>query len=493
MGKITGFREFSRNTNNYLPVDERIKNYQEFLIRLNKTEIETQGARCMDCGIPFCHFSCPLGNIIPDFNDEVYQKRWRTALQILFSTNNFPEFTGRVCPAPCESGCVLGVIKPMVAIKTIELAIIEYAFEQGWIIPASVNGRSGKKVAVIGSGPAGLAAADQLNHAGHNVTVFERADRIGGLLMYGIPNFKLEKRIIDRRIDLMTAEGVTFRTNTHVGIDFDASDLLTEYDALILATGATIPRDLSIPGRNAKGIYFALDFLKQNTQRVLGAEFPAAELIDAKGKHVVVIGGGDTGSDCVGTSIRQGAISVTQIELLPQPPMTRTAETAWPAHPGPKMFSVSSSQEEGCTRDWAINSTQFLQDNAGNVTGIKCVRLHWDDLAKFKYRELPETEFILKADLVFLALGFLYADPKGLLEQLEIAKDARGNIKTSEYQTSHPGIFSAGDCRRGQSLVVWAISEGRECARAVDSYLQGGATSRLEAKDQSFCQISCCL
>jgi len=492
MGKITGFREFSRNTHHYLPVIERIKNYQEFLVPLSTNEVETQGARCMDCGIPFCHFSCPLGNIIPDFNDEVYHQRWQTALRVLSSTNNFPEFTGRICPAPCESGCVLGVIKPMVAIKTIELAIIEHAFTEGWIIPRPPAIRTGKKVAIIGSGPAGLAAADQLNKAGHQVTVYERADRIGGLLMYGIPNFKLDKQIIQRRINLMSAEGVIFRPKVNVGIDFDAQILLQENDALIIATGATIPRDLSIPGRDATGIYFALDFLQQNTQRVLGDQIAALNLIDANGKHVVVIGGGDTGSDCVGTAIRQGAASVTQIELLPKPPIGRTPETAWPSHPGPKMFSVSSSQEEGCERDWSINSKQFFQDATGKLTGIKCVRLDWEDPAKFKYREIPESEFILKADLVFLALGFLYADPKGLLEQLKIEKDSRGNIKTVEYQTSRPGVFSAGDCRRGQSLVVWAISEGRECARIVDSYLQDGAVSRLEAKDKTFCQISSC-
>ncbi|CAK0740724.1 Glutamate synthase (NADPH) small chain [Gammaproteobacteria bacterium] len=490
MGKVTGFKEFPRSTHTYTSAVERIKNYSEFLIRLTKAEVETQGARCMDCGIPFCHFSCPLGNIVPDFNDHVYSQRWEAALQILLSTNNFPEFTGRICPAPCESGCVLGLIKPMVAIKTIELAIIENAFEAGWIKPKPPAIRTGKKVAIIGSGPAGLAAADQLNKAGHQVTVYERTDRVGGLLMYGIPNFKLDKKIVQRRIELMTLEGIRFVINTNVGIDLGADTLLKNYDAVVIATGATIPRDLPISGREAKGVYFAMDFLKQNTQRVLGDQIPATDLIDAKGKHVVVIGGGDTGSDCVGTSIRQGALQVTQIELLPRPPAERTEETAWPSHPGPRMFSVSSSQEEGCERDWSINSKEFLKDAMGNLNGIKCVRLKWEDLAKFKYHEIPGTEFILKADLIFLAMGFLYSNPKGLLEQFGVEKDARGNIKANDvdYKTSREGVFTAGDSRRGQSLVVWAISEGRECARAVDSYLRGNP-SRLEAKDKTFCQL----
>jgi len=490
LGKVTGFKEFPRSTHKYALVTERIKHYSEFLLPLTKAEVEIQGARCMDCGIPFCHSSCPLGNIIPDFNDQVYGQRWKVALQTLLSTNNFPEFTGKICPAPCESGCVLGVIKPMVAIKTIELAIIENAFEAGWITPNPPTTRTRKHVAIIGSGPAGLAAADQLNKAGHQVTVYERANRIGGLLMYGIPNFKLDKKIIQRRLDVMAAEGVIFKTNTHVGIDLPASKILNDHDAVVIATGATIPRDLLIPGREAKGVHFAINFLTQNTKRVLGDSIQDIDLIDAKGKHVVVIGGGDTGSDCVGTSIRQGAASVTQIELLPKPPEERTEETAWPAHPGPRMFSTSSSQEEGCQRDWSVSSKEFLKNAEGNLTGVKCIRLDWEDLAKFKYREIPDTEFILKADLVFLAMGFLYTDPKGLLEQLEVDKDGRGNVKANEsdYQTSRKGVFAAGDSRRGQSLVVWAISEGRECARAVDSYLRGGISSRLESKDKTFCQ-----
>ncbi len=492
MGKVTGFKEFSRRTHGYAPVEERITHCSEFLVRLTQAEVETQSARCMDCGIPFCHASCPLGNVIPDFNDEVYHHHWEDALRILLSTNNFPEYTGRICPAPCESGCVLGLIQPMVAIKSIELAIIEHAFEQGWMAPNPPTVRTGKRVAVIGSGPAGLAVADQLNKVGHQVTVYERSDRIGGLLMYGIPNFKLDKTIVQRRVDLMAAEGVIFRTKFHVGLDWPAQGLRQNYDALVVATGSTIPRDLPIPGRDVKGVYFAMDFLTQNTRRVLGDTFPEDDLIDAKGKHVLVIGGGDTGSDCVGTSIRQGAIQVTQIELLPRPPADRTEETAWPAHPGPKRFSTSSSQEEGCVREWSISTKAFLEDAEGRLTGVQCVRLAWDDPAKFKYHEIPGSEFVIQADLVFLAMGFLHTDPQGLLQQLGLEKDARGNLKASEadYQTSQVGVFAAGDARRGQSLVVWAISEGRECARAVDRYLRGGVPSRLESKDKSFCQFA---
>ena len=491
MGKVTGFKEFPRNTHQYAPVAERIKHYSEFLVRLTKTEVEVQGARCMDCGVPFCHFGCPLGNVIPDFNDQVYGQHWEAALQVLSSTNNFPEFTGRICPAPCESGCVLGLIQPMVAIKSIELAIIEHAFESGWLIPRPPVARTGKRVAIIGSGPAGLAAADQLNKAGHLVTVYERADRVGGLLMYGIPNFKLDKQIVQRRVALMAAEGVVFQTSAQVGVDPTAEVVLQNHDAVVIATGATIPRDLPLPGRMGKGVYFAMDFLTQNTQRVLGATFPDAERIDAHDKHVVVIGGGDTGSDCVGTSIRQGAARVTQIELLPKPPVGRTEETAWPAHPGPKMFSTSSSQAEGCERDWSIGTKAFLRDAAGNLTGVQCVRLHWEDPAKFRYHEIPGTEFVIQADLVFLAMGFLHTDP-ALPKQFGCETDARGNLKATEsdYRTSHPRVFAAGDARRGQSLVVWAISEGRECACAVDRYLRGGAPSRLESKDKTFCQFA---
>lgn len=488
MGKITGFMEFKRETHRYAPVKERIKHYREFLLPLTKEELETQGARCMDCGTPFCHFSCPLHNIIPDFNDHVYHGDWESALETLLDTNNFPEFTGRVCPAPCESGCVLGIIKPQVAIKSIEYAIIEHAYANGTMKPTPPRERTGKKVAVIGSGPSGLSAADQLNKAGHTVTVYERADRIGGLLRYGIPDFKLGKDIIQRRVSQMEAEGVTFVTNANVGVNLPAKIVRDANDAVALACGSTIPRDLPMPGRDATGVYFAMDFLTQNNKRVAGDVILKKDEILATGKHVVVIGGGDTGSDCVGTSIRHGAVSVTQIELLPKPPAHRTQETAWPAHPGPKMFSTSSSQEEGCEREWSILTKEFVKDAQGRVTQIRCVRLEWEDVARFKYREIPGSEFELKADLVFLAMGFLYTDPKGLLQELEVEKDARGNVNAGpDYQTNVPGVFTCGDMRRGQSLVVWAISEGREMAREVDKYLMG--VSRLPSKNRAFCQI----
>jgi glutamate synthase (NADPH/NADH) small chain len=488
MGKITGFMEFKRETHRYAPVKERIKHYREFLVPLTKEELETQGARCMDCGTPFCHFNCPLHNIIPDFNDHVYHGNWEAALETLLDTNNFPEFTGRVCPAPCESGCVLGIIKPQVAIKSVEYSIIEHAYANGIMKPTPPLNRTGKKVAVIGSGPAGLSAADQLNKAGHTVTVYERADRIGGLLRYGIPDFKLGKDIIQRRVSQMEAEGVTFVVNANVGVNLPAKTVRDANDAVALACGSTIPRDLPMPGRDATGVHFAMNFLTQNNKRVAGDVIAKKDEILATGKHVVVIGGGDTGSDCVGTSIRQGAASVTQIELLPKPPAHRTQETAWPAHPGPKMFSTSSSQEEGCEREWSILTKEFVKDAQGRVTQIRCVRLEWEDVAKFKYREIPGSEFELKADLVFLAMGFLYTDPKGLLQELEVEKDARGNVSAGpDYQTNVPGVFACGDMRRGQSLVVWAISEGREMAREVDKYLMG--VSRLASKNRAFCQI----
>lgn len=486
MGKVTGFKEVERKTHGYQPVDERIKNYEEFVVPLSKKDLESQGARCMDCGVPFCHTGCPLGNIIPDFNDLVYNQKWQQALKTLMSTNNFPEFTGRICPAPCESACVLGINKPPVAIKSIEMAIVDFAWSQGWMIPRPPEKRSGKKVAVIGSGPAGLAVADQLNKAGHEVTVFERADRIGGLLRYGIPDFKLDKDVVQRRVDLMAAEGVVFKTNAYIGSNIPAEKIKQEFDAIVLAGGSTIPRDLPITGRDAKGVHYAMTFLGQNNKRVAGDAIPEAESIMATGKHVLVIGGGDTGSDCVGTSIRHGAAAVTQIELLPKPPPGRTLETAWPNHPGPRMFSTSSSQAEGCHRDWSIASKEFIKDEQGNLKAVKAVRLQWDGP---KFTEIPGSEFEIKADLVLLAMGFLYPEPNTLLQQLGVEKDERGNVKCdAKYQTSVESVFAAGDMRRGQSLVVWAISEGRECARAVDTYL-AGKNSRLESKNHSLCEI----
>jgi glutamate synthase (NADPH/NADH) small chain len=485
MGKVTGFKEFDRKVPSYLPVEERTKNYEEFVVQLPPEEVQTQGARCMDCGIPFCHTGCPLGNIIPDFNDHVYNGKWDAALKSLLSTNNFPEFTGRICPAPCESACVLGINKPPVTIKNIEVSIIDYAYAQGFIKPQPPLARTGKKVAVIGSGPAGLAAADQLNKAGHTVTIYERSDRAGGLLRYGIPDFKLSKKVVQRRIDLMIAEGVNVRLNAEVGVNVPV-EALKQYDAVVLAGGSTWARDLPIPGRDAKGVYLAMDFLRQNNKRVAGDTFKPEEEILSTGKNVVVIGGGDTGSDCVGTSIRHGAKSVTQIELLPKPPDHRTVDTPWPTHPGPRMLSTSSSQAEGCVRDWSILSKEFLKDAEGNLTGIRAVRLKWEGP---KFTEIEGSEFVMPAERVYLAMGFLSPE-HNLIDQLGVAKDERGNVKAApDYSTSVEGIFAAGDMRRGQSLVVWAISEGRECARHVDAYLTG-APSRLESKNHSLAEIS---
>ncbi|MEE8483086.1 MAG: glutamate synthase subunit beta [Nitrospinota bacterium] len=487
MGKDGGFRKYKRKTHKAEPVHKRVTSFFEFWVPMSKEELEEQAARCMDCGTPFCHPNCPLHNIVPDFNDHAYRGKWEEALKSLQSTNSFPEFTGRVCPAPCESGCVLGLIKEPVAIKNIEVAIIEHAYKKGWIKPRPPKARTGKKVAVVGSGPAGLAAADQLNKAGHTVTVYERADRIGGLLRYGIPDFKLEKRIIDRRTDVMEKEGVKFVTGANVGVNVDVADLQKENDAIVLAGGSTVPRDLPIPGRDASGVHFAMDFLTQSNKRVAGDKIPADEVLVAADKNVVVIGGGDTGSDCVGVSIRQGAKSVTQIELLPKPPESRTDDTPWPTHPGPKMFSTSSSQEEGCDREWSILSKEFLKDDDGNLKGVKYVKIEWKGN---KFDKIPGTEGVIEADLAFLSMGFLYPDPSGMLERLGVEKDERGNVKTDDsYRTSVEGVFGAGDMRRGQSLVVWAISEGRECAREVDKYLKGGV-SRLESKKKSFSQMT---
>ena len=480
MGKDTGFKEFERKTPAYQPVEERIRHWREFAIPLAQEEVEIQGARCMNCGVPFCHEGCPLGNVIPDFNDHAYHGKWQRALKALYSTNNFPEFTGRICPAPCESACVLAINEPAVTIKNIEVAIIERAFEEGWAEPRPPRNRTDKTVAVVGSGPAGLAAADQLNRAGHTVTVLERDDRIGGLLRYGIPDFKLEKHVVDRRLELMEAEGVRFRTGVHVGVDLPASQLLAEYDAIVLAGGSTKPRDLPIPGRDAEGVGFAMPFLTQSNKRVAGDTIPEGTEILATGKDAVVIGGGDTGSDCVGTSIRQRARSVTQIEILPKPPAGRTEKTPWPVHPGPQMLSTSSSQAEGCERDWAVMSKEFLKDETGALRAIRAARADW---SSGRPEEVPGSEFEMPAQLVLLGMGFLHPE-HAVLDDLGVDKDERGNCGSTGYRTSREGVFVAGDMRRGQSLVVWAITEGRECAREVDAYLTG-RPSLLGAKASS--------
>jgi glutamate synthase (NADPH/NADH) small chain len=481
MGKDTGFVEFDRKTPGYEPVAARTRHFREFVVALAQEEVEIQGARCMNCGVPFCHTGCPLGNVIPDFNDLVYRGRWQAALRSLLSTNNFPEFTGRVCPAPCESACVLGINKPAVAIKAIEVSIVERAFGEGWIAPRPPRARSGRRVAVVGSGPAGLACADQLNRAGHAVTVFERSDRVGGLLRYGIPDFKLGKHVLDRRVALMSDEGVIFRTGVHVGVTLPATQLVADFDAVVLAGGSTRARDLPIPGRDARGVFLAMEFLTQSNRRVAGDAIPSGSEILATGKDVVVIGGGDTGSDCVGTSIRQGARSVTQIEILPKPPEGRTKDTPWPTHPGPRMLSTSSSQAEGCARDWAVVSREFLRDEAGNLRGIRCARADW---SSGRPVELPGTELELPAQLVLLAMGFLHPEPT-VLEELDLTRDERGNcLATPGYATSRQGVFTTGDMRRGQSLVVWAIADGRECAREVDAFLTG-RPSLLAARARS--------
>jgi len=486
MGQVDGFMKFDRELPTSRNPKERIKDYKEVYTPLPKEKVKEQSARCMDCGVPFCHHGCPLGNNIPDFNDAVYQGKWEEAIQILSTTNNFPEFTGRICPAPCEASCVLGINNKPVTIEYIEKTIAETAFEKGYIKPNPPPSRTGKRVAVVGSGPAGLAAAAQLNKAGHWVTVFERSDRIGGLLRYGIPDFKLEKNILDRRIDLMKKEGIGFQVNTHVGVNLSAKQLKSEYDAVVVCGGASAPRDLPISGRDGKGVHFAMEFLPQQNKRVAGDQL--SENILANGKNVIVIGGGDTGSDCVGTSNRQGAKSVTQIELLAQPPLTRSENNPWPLWP--MILMSSSSHEEGVTRQWSILTKEFLRDDRGNLTGLKIVEIKWgvNDQGKMVFEEIEGTERILPCELALLAIGFMGAEKKGLVEELKLAIDDRGNLKTHNYMTSKRGIFAAGDMRRGQSLVVWAISEGREAARAADEWLMG--TSKLETKDASFVKIN---
>ena len=479
MGKPTGFLEYPRRDRSYKPVEERIHEFREFVIPLPDEELQIQGARCMDCGIPFCHYGCPVNNIIPDWNDLVYRGDWERALQVLHSTNNFPEFTGRICPAPCQESCTLNLQDEPVTIKTIECAIVDKGWEHGWIEPRPAEHKTGKKVAVVGSGPAGMACAQQLARVGHDVTLFEKNDRIGGLLRYGIPDFKMEKHHIDRRLGQLEAEGVTLRPNTHVGVDLPAKELLDGFDAVALTGGSEQPRDLDVPGRELEGIYFAMQFLPQQNRRVAGDPVPEDLAITATGKHVIVIGGGDTGSDCIGTSIRQGCKSVTQLEILPRPPERDNKELTWPDWPN--KLRTSTSQEEGAKREWCVATKAFLGEN-GQVKKIRCIRVEWnkDDKGAWQMQEIEGSEFELDADLVLLAMGFIHPVHEGLLNDLGVEYDPRGNVKgdtegENAYRTSIDKVFAAGDMRRGQSLVVWAIREGRQCARAIDEYLMGSS------------------
>ncbi len=478
MGKPTGFLEIERHDRGYDKVESRVKTWKEFVHPFADAEASKQGARCMDCGIPFCHNGCPVNNLIPDWNNLVYKSDWQRALVSLHSTNNFPEFTGRICPAPCEASCTLNINDNPVTIKSIECTIVDKGWAEGWIKPELPKQRSGKRVAVVGSGPAGLACSQQLARAGHAVTLFEKQDRIGGLMRYGIPDFKMEKHLIDRRMQQMAAEGVEFRTGVHVGIDVRAKGLLDEYDAVVMTGGAELPRDLEVPGRELDGVHYAMDFLKQQNRRVAGDAVAETGAIKhpllAKGKHVVVIGGGDTGSDCIGTSIRHGALSVTQLEILPQPPEKENKALTWPNWP--LKMRTSSSQEEGAARDWSV-VTKKLVGKDGKVTELHGVRVEWvkDGAGRLNMQEMPGSEFVLKADLVLLAMGFLGPRKDGAVADAGVKLDPRGNVaaNTNDYQTSIPKVFAAGDMRRGQSLVVWAIREGRQAARAVDLSLMG--------------------
>jgi glutamate synthase (NADPH/NADH) small chain len=475
MGKPTGFLEYLRVKQPYRPVAERVQDWQQVMLPWPVEVLQKQGARCMDCAVPFCHQGCPLGNIIPDWNDLVYRDRWREAIDRLHATNNFPEFTGTLCPAPCEGSCVLGINDDPVTIKAIEITIIDRAFEAGWIKPDPPVFRTGKKVAVVGSGPAGLAAAQQLNRAGHWVTVFERADRIGGLLRYGIPEFKMEKWVLDRRLDLMRKEGIRFEVNANVGVNVPVEKLRKEFDAILLAGGATLPRDLKVPGRELQGIYFAMDYLTLQNRRCQGEGIPDAEFITAKGKRVVIIGGGDTGADCLGTVHRQGAVSVHQFEILPMPPKKRAEDNPWPLWPN--IFRTSSAHEEGGIRDYSISTTRFSGKN-GQVERLHAVRVEFvsDGNGSRTMREIPGSGFEMEVGLVLLAMGFLGPERDGMLSQLGVKLTERGNVwRDGHWMTSVPGIFTAGDMQRGQSLIVWAIAEGRQAAKGIDTYLMGSS------------------
>ncbi len=484
MADPKGFLSVTRELPGKRDANLRVNDYQELYEDFSDEKTIKQASRCMDCGIPFCHNGCPLGNIIPEFNDAVYEEDWVTAFEILSSTNNFPEFTGRICPAPCESACVLGINQPPVAIEHIEKSIAETAFEKGLIRPKPPTSRTGKKIAIVGSGPAGLAAAAQLNKAGHLVTVYERNTRVGGLLRYGIPDFKLEKWVVERRVALMEAEGIKFKVNANVGVNVDAKKLVQDFDAVVLTGGSTVPRDLPIKGRELNGVHFAMDFLDQNNKRVAGDRIPKKEELLATNKNVLVIGGGDTGSDCVGTSNRHKATSVTQIELLSKPPESRSEETPWPLWP--MMLRTSTSHEEGCERQWAILTEEFIGDGKGNLAAVKLVNIEWkkdEATGRNAFVKIEGSEREIPCELALLAIGFVHPQHEGMLKQLGVELTDRGNVKDNQYQTNLDKVFVAGDMRRGQSLVVWAISEGREAAKAVDQYLMG--SSVLEGKNDS--------
>ncbi|HLC41725.1 MAG TPA: glutamate synthase subunit beta [Methylomirabilota bacterium] len=475
MGKVTGFIEFKRDKQPYRPAQERMRDWKQVMLPWPKEKLQKQGARCMDCGIPFCHQGCPLGNIIPDWNDLVYRDEWQEAIDRLHATNNFPEFTGTLCPAPCEGSCVLGINDDPVTIRAIELAIIDRAFDEGWVKPEPPAVRTGKKIAVVGSGPAGLAAAQQLSRAGHWVTVFERADRIGGLLRYGIPEFKMEKSLLDRRLRQMEAEGVKFVTNAHVGANISVEELRRNFDAILLAGGACASRDLPIPGRELKGIHFAMEYLPLQNKRCEGDQVRDEEFISAQGKRVVIIGGGDTGADCLGTVHRQGAISVHQFEILPRPPDAREPDNPWPQWPN--IYRTSAAHEEGGERVYAVSTRRFIGDEHGSVKALEAVKVEMSrENGRVGFREIPGSEFEIPCELVLLAMGFLGPERQGMLDQLGVKITERGNVwRDQNWMTSVPGVFTAGDMQRGQSLIVWAIAEGRSAARGVDEYLMGSS------------------
>ncbi len=474
MGKITGFMEFHRAKQPYRPVAERVRDWKQVMAPFVDDVLKEQAARCMDCGVPFCHQGCPLGNLIPDWNDLVYRSHWQEAIERLHATNNFPDFTGTLCPAPCEGSCVLGINDDPVTIKAVELAIIEHAFSKGWIRPEPPKVLTGKKVAIVGSGPAGLAAAQQLRRAGHEVTVFERDDRVGGLLRYGIPEFKMEKKLLDRRVGQLQAEGVVFKTNSHVGVNVPVDELRKNFDAIMLTGGACEPRDLKVPGRELKGVYYAMQYLTQSNRRCQGDEIPAEQEITAKGKHVVIIGGGDTGADCLGTAHRQGALSVHQLEIMPRPPEKRAPNNPWPQYPN--IFRVASAHEEGVERLYSVSTRRFVGEN-GQVKALELVKVEpVQQDGRLTFKEIPGSEFQLKADLVLLAMGFVGPEKPGMLQQLGVKLTERGNVaRDADLMTSVPGVFTAGDMQRGQSLIVWAIAEARSAARGVDMYLMGAS------------------